>query len=104
MSYRNFVTTRQDIKDNVITIEADLPGYKKSTLELNVQGTTSGYTLITGKASKQTEGEKDPLTLVLDVNPQKLLLDAVTATLEDGVLAVKLPMRASLAKKAIKIL
>ena len=106
MSYIKDIRTTQKVENNNYVVEAELPGYKKASLELNIQGTLSGYTVIKGKASKTSnpDQEKDAITLVLDVNPQKLDLEAAQASLEDGILTVKVPVKSALAKKSIKIL
>jgi len=106
MSYAKNIRATQKIENNNYIVEAEIPGYKKASLELSIQGTLSGYTVITGKASKTLDAvqDKDVLTLVLDINPQKLDLNSAVATLEDGLLLIKIPVKSTWTKKTIKLL
>lgn len=93
-------------ENDAISVEIELPGYKKNTAELEVYGSTVvfGETIIEVRAAKSEDSEeRDAFCIVLGVSPQKLSLDDVTAKMEDGLLTVILPVGKAYKKRVVEI-
>jgi HSP20 family molecular chaperone IbpA len=97
------IRAKQTLSNTELKITSDLPGYKKATLELSVRGNLRGYTEIIGKVGKDLDGAKDDIHLFVDADPGRLDLDGVSATLEDGVLTVTLPLASAYSMKEVTI-
>lgn len=88
-----YLTTRVKHDEAAYTVEVDLPGYKKSTLELNLTAVSDYGIKINGSAAKTEDAKtKDTILLGYRVSPTSLKLDEVRAKLEDGVLTITLPV------------
>jgi HSP20 family protein len=84
-------------KENVISIRADVPGFKENELELNIEG---GVVTIKGEHREESE-KKDEKTYHSERRAQQIfrqftlpvnvLSENATATLRDGTLEITLP-------------
>lgn len=98
------LTTRVSNDETAYTLEVDLPGYKKSTLELNLNVISDYGIKIKGSAAKTEDAEeKDTILLAYRVSPSTIKLDEVKAKLEDGVLTITLPISEAYKTRTITI-
>lgn len=99
-----YLTTRLKKTDESYEISIDLPGYKKSTLDLSIQAVGDSGIKVTGAAAKTEDTkEKDELILLYKVSPRSIRVEDAKAKLEDGVLTITLPVADSYKARKIPV-
>ena len=84
-------------KNGVYTLEVDLPGVKKSDIEVNVEGDTLSIKAVRKSVNSEMAYERS-FKLSDDLNP-----DSAEAFLEDGVLTFKFTKKQTAASRKLVI-
>jgi HSP20 family protein len=95
---------------NAFTVRAELPGFRKEDISLEV---ADGILTVTGHQKMETKSEKKDKETAMTVQerrvsraislPESLKLDKIQAVYENGVLTVTLPKREEVKPKQIAI-
>lgn len=97
-------------KNDIVTVELEVPGYTKDDLEISITG---DLLKITGKSKEQTEEKKDRRYYLSEISersftrtvtlPYDIVTEQAKAEFKNGVLYLTLPKSEKALPKSIKI-